>query len=134
MASRVTLLQIFRYLLMTGVSAVFTLGMPVLLHEVFSVEVETSVAIALSVAFVINFLTTRYYVFEAKSGAKGQAVRYVFTSIAFRVSEYLAFLVLHTLLHVYYTVALIIIMFTSLIFKFIVNRIYVFRAHAAESE
>lgn len=129
MANRETLLQIVRYLLMTGVSAIFTLGVPILLHEGLFIEEEKAVAIALSTAFIINFLTTRYYVFKAGSGVNGQAVRYAVTSVAFRVSEYLAFLVLHSLLNIYYAFALVLIMLTSLVFKFLVNRIYVFRVH-----
>lgn len=124
--------QIVRYLLMTGLSASITLGIPVLLHEVFSLEEEIAVATALIAAFFINFFTIRYYVFSATGGVKGQAARYVLTSIAFRVSEYFAFIVLHTFLNVYYTVALVIIMVTTLVIKFVVNRLYVFRTRGVD--
>lgn len=50
-----------RFVAMTGISAVFSLGIPFVIHEGFSV---ISVAVGLATAFLVNFATVKLYVLE----------------------------------------------------------------------
>ena len=118
--------QVYRYLLMTGLSAVVTVGLPALLHEVFGVGEERAVAVSLAVAFCVNFLTARFYIFRSGGHIGGQLVRFALVSAAFRIGEYLAFLVLHTWLGLMYLVALAAILFVSIVLKFFSYRHFVF--------
>lgn len=104
-----------------------TLGIPVLLHERFDVSEKIAVAVALFTAFLVNFLTTRLYVFGVADGMKEQAVRFLFTSIGFRVTEYLAFLLLLNLLNIFYGWALIMVVTVSMVLKFFLFDIMFFR-------
>ena len=126
MANRRTVGQAARYLLMTGVSALVTLGIPALLHEVFGVGEELSVAISLVAAFCVNFLTTRLYVFGSDGRVGPQLARFALVSAGFRLGEYLAFLVLHTWLGLMYLVALALVLMVSIVLKFFVYRRFVF--------
>ena len=94
--------QLLRFFGATGISATITLGLPVLLHEGLAVPPRAAVAIALTVAFMVNFLTTRLFVFRSSGRAPGELARYALTSAAFRGGEYLGFLALHALGLVYY--------------------------------
>ena len=64
----------FRYLVMSGMSAVLSLGVPFLLHEGFAVRPDIAVACGLAAAFVMNFFTARLFVFRKKGPVK-QATR-----------------------------------------------------------
>ena len=118
--------QAVRYLLMTGLSALVTLGIPALLHEVFDVGEELSVAISLVIAFCVNFLTTRLYVFTSDGRVGPQLVRFALVSAGFRLGEYIAFLILHTWLGLMYLVALALVLIVSIVLKFFAYRQFVF--------
>lgn len=115
-----------RYVAMTGVSAVLSLGIPFILHEGFSVSPNIAVAAGLATVFLVNFATLKLYVFKRKGSVAGHAGRYAFVSILFRVSEYLAFLLLHGLFEVQYMWALTAILVVSISMKFLAYKLYVF--------
>jgi putative flippase GtrA len=115
-----------RYFVMTGVSASITLGLPFLLHEVFSVRPDIAVAIGLGTAFVVNFVTGKFYVFRRQGSAKAQFGRFTLVSLLFRVCEYLLFLLLHNGFDVQYMIANIAVLLLSFCLKFFVYKIFVF--------
>src|SRR5690606_6513003 len=54
-----------RYLIATGASALLSLGLPLVLHQIVGLREELAVAIALALMLVINFVTIRVYVFRS---------------------------------------------------------------------
>ena len=119
--------QIVRYFLMTGLSAMITLLLPVALHAGVGLSVETAVAVSLVAAFFVNFLTIRAFVFRSATPAGQQLVRFTLTSAGFRVGEYLFFLILYNILEIYYFTALIVTLVVSLPLKFLCYRRFVFQ-------
>jgi putative flippase GtrA len=115
-----------RYLLMAGVSAVMSLGIPFVLHEGLSVPPNIAVAIGLGAAFLVNFVTAKHYVFQRRGFVKTQFSRFAAVSLLFRLCEYIAFLVLHSLLGIQYMIANTLVLFTSFAMKFFVYRGFVF--------
>lgn len=115
-----------RYLVMTGVSAVMSLGLPFVLHEGLAVRPDIAVAIGLGAAFFVNFTTAKLYVFKRRGFVKVQFGRFALVSLFFRLCEYLAFLVLHSLLGVQYMIATASVLFVSFCLKFFVYKIFVF--------
>ncbi len=124
--------QVHRYLMASGLSACITLGMPFVLHEVFGVAEQIAVGIALVIAFVANFLMAKTFVFNSNGSHLRELTLFAGASLFFRSFEYLLFLALFDLLHLYYMLALIIVLPTSGIFKFIVYKFVVFKPQAAE--
>ena len=118
--------ELFRYGMTSALSAVVTLGLPVLLHEVMGVPDRIAVGVAFAAAFVLNFITTRMFVFKSAGQARDELIRYTLTSAAFRIGEYLAFLVLHALGLVYY-VAQVIVVLSTLALKFATLKLFVYR-------
>jgi putative flippase GtrA len=126
------LYQGLRYLLMSGVSALLSLGIPFALHEGFSFSPETAVALGLGAAFVVNFLMAKLFVFQRKGSTKTQLGRYMFVSFIFRSGEYLSFLFVHGLFGVQYMVANASILFLSFCLKFFAYKLFVFRLRQKE--
>lgn len=118
--------EIFRYGLATALSATVTLGLPVLLHQVMGVPARIAVGIAFAAAFVLNFISTRSFVFKSSGQPRDELVRYVIASAGFRLAEYLAFLALYAFGLVYY-VAQIIVVVASLFLKFATFKRFVYR-------
>jgi putative flippase GtrA len=125
-ASDAHVLEGFRYLVMSGMSAVLSLGIPFALHEGFAVRPNVAVAIGLATAFVVNFITAKLFVFRRKGSVKTQLPRYTLISLAFRTGEYLSFFMLHTLFGVQYMIANASVLFLSFCVKFFVYKIFVF--------
>lgn len=118
--------QVGRYIAMTGLSAAVTLGLPILLHERLAIAEEAAVALALSAAFVLNFLTLRLFVFGSRGGAVRELLKFGATSAGFRFGEYLGFLMLHRILGVNYVMAISAMLALSIVLKFIVYKLFVF--------
>ena len=119
----------FRYLVMSGLSAGLSLGIPFLLHERFAVRPDIAVACGLAAAFVMNFFMARLFVFRRKSSVTQQLRRFALVSFTFRCGEYLAFLIFHSLLGVQYMIANASVLFLSFCLKFFVYKIFVFIHH-----
>jgi len=118
-----------RYLVMSGMSAILSLGVPFVLHEAFAVRPDIAVACGLTAAFVMNFFTARLFVFRKKGSLKQQLGRFALVSFAFRLGEYLAFLLLHSVFGVQYMIANASVLFLSFCLKFFVYKIFVFIHH-----
>jgi putative flippase GtrA len=117
--------EFLRYVAATGLSAAITLGIPILLHEQFGVEERLAVGIALAVAFIVNFITTRLFVFKSSGNASSELKRFVGVSVAFRLGEYALFLLLFAFGIVYY-IAQLIVLIISFVAKFLTYRGFVY--------
>jgi putative flippase GtrA len=118
-----------RYMVMTAMSAVLSLGVPFVLYEGFSVPPNIAVAVGLAAAFLANFATAKLYVFRKNGSIASQFGRYAFVSVLFRGAEYVAFLLVHDLLGIQYMAALIGVLFTSFLLKFMAYKLFVFTHH-----
>lgn len=123
--------QALRYLFASGLSACVTLGLPVLLHEVAGFVEAAAVGISLMAAFILNFFTTKHFVFNSKGNRYKEAALYGASSLFFRGAEYIAFLLLFNLLHLHYMVALVMVLVTSAAFKFLAYKFVVFKPAGA---
>lgn len=115
-----------RYLMMSGVSASLSLGVPFILHESFAVRPDLAVAIGLTSAFVVNFFAAKLFVFRKKGSVSAQLSRYTLVSFLFRSGEYLCFLLLHNVLGIQYMIANTSVLTLSFCLKFFVYKIFVF--------
>lgn len=111
--------QIVRFGMLAGMSAVVTIGLPVLLHEIFGVSPQRAAAIAFVTAFFLNFVSLRRLVFRSEHGAGRDLVTFAVSSLVFRAGEYLLFLLLTLVLHVQYVVALVVVLSLSTVLKFV---------------
>ena len=119
------LAELFRFGLATGLSASVTIGLPILLHEVFAVPERIAVGIAFATAFVVNFVVSRNFVFRSAGNARNELTRFIITSVGFRLGEYGLFLVLFQLGVVYYA-AQIVVLGISLVLKFFTFKTFVY--------
>ena len=116
-----------RFGLLGAFSFTLNLALTVVLHEVLGAPEEAAFAIGLLTVFTVNFLACRYLVFDAARGdPKRQLAGFVAGSVVFRLAEYLAFLLLHTAFGVHYAVAIVAILVTSVVAKFVYYRHAVF--------
>ena len=119
----------FRYCVMGGVNICINVGVTAFMHEVVGAPEELAYATALLTLLTINFFASRHFVYQASSGSpRKQLVRFVFWSGSFRLLEYVGFLVLHSVIGVFYLAAAIVVQVTSFLIKFLFYRNFVFVA------
>lgn len=110
--------QALRFGLTTALSAVVTVGLPVLLHEVFGVQPRIAVAVAFVVAFCMNFISLRRIVFTSDRNAGHDLLIFAVSSMIFRFGEYLGFLGISALLDLSYVWCLLTVLACSTLIKF----------------
>lgn len=118
--------EVSRYTQLAVVSAGLNLGLPVLFHEWIGIGERVAVALALVTTFFVNFIAARSYVYKADGAFGPQVLRFAAASAGFRIAEYAAFLILHTVLGVFYVLALGVVLGISFGVKFVFYRAYVF--------
>ena len=107
-----------RYVLASLLSAGITLGLPVVMVELGGFDPSLAAATALLLAFVVNFLMLKFYVYRNDGRWQAQAVRYLLVAALFRLGEFGVFLAMHRLLGLFYVVALVVTLGLSFIAKF----------------
>jgi putative flippase GtrA len=111
--------ELVRFGVITSLSAIVSLGLPVVLHEFLQVSPKVAVGISQASVLLMNFLTLRFFVFRSSGGVRAEMVRYAASAVAFRGLEYLSFLALFELAGMFYVTALVITLATSTIIKFV---------------
>lgn len=120
---------ISKFGLLSITSFVVNIGLTVFLHEVIGLVEEVAYPISLIVVFLINFVSLRHFVYDARSGSiRKQFATFLLSSLGFRGSEYLTFLLIHTWIGIRYTIAIVAISTTSAFVKFFYYKIFVFTA------
>lgn len=128
------LMSLLRFGLLSGLSLVVSVGLTVVLHEAVGMLEEWAFGISLVVVFAVNFVACKYWVFEGKAGdLKRQLVIFALSSAGFRLAEYLGFLLVHTVLGVYYLWAMIGLKSAVVLSKFFYYRAVVFRSPSGRS-
>jgi putative flippase GtrA len=125
--------QIVRFLMAAGFSACFTIGLPILLHDVMGVEEKVAVACSFTAAFVVNFVTTRFFVFKSKGDHRKELTLYIAANLCFRGLEFGMFVVLNEMTGLFKPV-LLIVLGISMVLKFIVYKFFIFKPLANEPE
>ena len=115
---RVLVGQAVRFLAATGLSAILSMGLPILLHELFGIPPQIAVACAFVVAYFVNFIALRYVIFSSGRSVQRDFLNFGLSSLAFRGIEYVLFLALFQLLGLNYIVALAAVLIASSITKF----------------
>ncbi len=120
--------RITRFAALGAAGFVLNLVITVSLHEWLGVPEEFAFAVALAVVFVFSFLTSRYLIFAdaAQGDPKKQLLKFAIFSAGFRVSEYLGFLVLPTLLRLPYLPSIVAALGVSFLTKFFTYSTVVF--------
>jgi putative flippase GtrA len=99
-----------------------------LLHKKVGLPAEVAFALSLGTVLIISFFACRHVIFEAGSEGdpKHQALLFFLSTLAFRGTEYLGFLLLHTVFGVHYLTAVAAILITTFFAKFFYYRATVF--------
>jgi putative flippase GtrA len=124
--------QILRFGASTGVSALLSFGLPILLHEVFAVEVRWAVAIAFAVAYVVNVALLRAFVFRSHLTLAQQLVRYVPANGCLRLIEYFVTLALTQRAGLDYKLSILLVLGISSVAKFFIYRM-IFKSREASA-
>ena len=124
-----------RYALASAFSFIFIIAATAGLHELVGVSETLAPAIALVLAFIVNFFLLRHFVFPNQSARIGrQMAETAVASIAFRALEYAIFLLLHLALGIDYLIATGASVCISALGKYFVYREIVFnRARSSSS-
>lgn len=120
-----------RYTALSVASGALNVGLTAACHHLAGLSEEASYAIALACVFAVNFAAMRQWVYRDtrhRHDAGAQLLKCALVSAGVRTGEWLAFLVLHSLLGVYYLVAIAAIMVGSFAMKFMVYDRLVFGA------
>jgi len=129
-AMRNTFLGLIRFGALGAVTLMMNVGLTAFLHEVMRLSEEFAFGLSLVTVFSISFVACRYVVFENawEGDPRNQAFLFLISSLGFRGTEYMAFLLLHSVLGIYYLVALPTILVVSFFAKFLYYRRAVFAA------
>ena len=123
-----------RYALASAFSFVFVIAATAGLHELVGLSETLSPAIALALAFLVNFTLLRNFVFPGQSlPLARQMAETALTSLLFRALEYGVFLVLHLGFGIDYLLATGASVCASALGKFAVYREVVFNRGRATS-
>jgi putative flippase GtrA len=108
------------------ISYALGIGLSAFFREVLGLYEEVSVALTLTILFIVNFWVVRRFVFRALGHKVRQFVRFVSMSLAMRGAEYVMFLGLLRVMHAHYLIALTLAMGLSACGKFLLYRNVVF--------
>lgn len=117
-----------RFLTLAGMSFVLNPGLTFLLHEGVHLSERIAYAIALTTVFTFNFFMLRKWVYQAEAESAGkQGLRFISTTILFRLTEYVLFLLLTHMTSFHYLLIVLGISCTATILKFFTFGKHVFR-------
>jgi len=125
-----TLARLMRFGAFGAAGFVLNIAVTVTLTEVFGAPEELAFALGLVMVFTFSFVTGRYLIFaDAVQGdPRKQLAKFTLSSAAFRGTEYLGFLLLHTVLGFPYLVAIVLVLGVSFLTKFFTYSTVVFTA------
>ena len=116
-----------RFFLLGALSFSVNLGITAGLHEIVGVSPEVSFAIALVVAFCMNFALMRWWVFRGTARPiLDQLMGFGVSSLFFRGLEYVGYIVLYRVAGLRYLVAAVAVLATSFTLKYVVYDTWLF--------
>lgn len=117
-ADKSTWQQVRKFAIVSATSASITLGIPIFLHEILGVDEKIAVLAAFVIAYLVNFLSLRRLVFDSAGSMRADFLKFAGSTLAFRTTEYLLFLLLHEIFGIVYIIALLVILTGSTFAKF----------------
>ena len=115
--------QLFRWILVSGVSFLANLGITVACTELLELSPPQSFGVALVVVQLWNFLAIRHLIFTTGDmPLEVQARRYIYLALSFRVAEWLAFKGLHAMGGADYRFLVVSVLALSSLVKFVAYR------------
>ena len=128
------LVDLPRYVVASAFSFVFVIAATAALHELVGLSETLAPAVALVLAFAINFALLRLWVFPGQEAALGrQLLETAITSAIFRALEYGVFLAFHLGLGINYLIATGASVCLSALAKYFVYREIVFSRSRSRS-
>lgn len=115
--------ELVRFAMSTGISALLSFGVPVVLHEGFGVGQQRAVAIGFALAYVTNLLLLKAFVYRSPASWRAVVPRYVVVNGLFRLAEYGAFGLLVDRFALDYRLVLLVILGASTVVKFFAYRV-----------
>ena len=116
-----------RFVALGATSFSLNLGMTVVLHEFFGVSPELAFAAALITVFCVNFSIMRWWVFRGTPRPLlDQLLGFGVSSLFFRGSEYLGYLLLYRWAGLTYVVAAVVVISVSFSLKYVVYNSWLF--------
>ena len=116
----------------SGVAFGANLGLTAFFHEIAGLRPEIAFALTLVLVLVLNFAQMRWFVWgDTDQPIARQFLLFASSSLGFRGLEYLAFLLLNSVLGVQYLIAVTGVLVVSFLSKFIYYRRLVFRKGGA---
>ena len=111
--------RLARFLAVSALGFALNLTITGCLHELLGTSEELAFAVALITVFSYNFVACRYFIFRATNAdPRQQLIKYALSSAAFRLAEYAAFVLIHTVLNVHYLVAAVLVLGASFFGKY----------------
>ena len=109
----------FRFISNAFMSLALNYAVTITLHEGMNVKEQHSYAFALVVVFFFNFFMCRHFVYKASGGCvKKQMTGYLFSSIFFRLVEFMLFGVMNGYFGIWYVYSIFIVQSASFVVKF----------------
>lgn len=99
-----------RFPIAVGISASLTIGSPILMVNFLGFSERVAVAIAMVMAFCVNFFLNKFFVFRSRHKARRQLLRFLATNILMRIIDYIAFLALFSGLGLHYLLAMVLVL------------------------
>jgi putative flippase GtrA len=116
-----------RFLVLGVLSFSTNLGITAGLHEILGVSPEVAFAIALVIAFCMNFSLMRWWVFRGtERPIMDQLVGFGVSSLFFRGTEYVGYLFLYRIANVRYLTAAVAVLGASFVVKYVVYNSWLF--------
>ncbi len=116
-----------RFVALGATSFSLNLGITAVLHEVFGVSPEFAFAAALVTVFCVNFSIMRWWVFRGTPRPLlDQLLGFGLSSLFFRGSEYLGYLLLYRWADLTYLVAVLVVISVSFGLKYVVYNSWLF--------
>lgn len=116
-----------RFIGVSGLSAVVTFGVPILLHEGFRIDERISIAVGYLVAVFVNYFYLVLFVFPGTRNANS-AVGFLVSAVIFRTCEYGLFILLFVAVGIHYLIALLITQTIGTVIRFFVFDKIVFKS------
>jgi len=120
-----------RYFVWSAISFALNFGLNVFLFECLGLNAPLSFVLAFCVIFVLNFFASKSWIFSDSTVPFGkQAKRFILSTVIFRFSEFVVFLLIYPALVETHKLAVLAVLSISFVLKYFVSRFYIFNNDA----
>lgn len=116
-------IHIGRFIVASGVSAILTLALPEIFIRSMQLVPSAAVGISMAIAFVVNFINVKFFVFRSKKDWKSEFIHFLLSNGIIRLLEFFIFNAILLLSDYYYCIILAAVVLLSFVIKYLVFRI-----------